>query len=283
MGDIIQASSLIEYVYLHYKPVKITLLTTLPFKKIMSLCPYIEKIEIEERASICNIRELFRVKKILNSNFTYIIDFQNSQRTYLYKKFLSKNNNWISTKRKVHKISALRSQIEMLQENSIEITYSFKSKPSWIVADINSLLIKNKIFSKYIVLLPGSSAQNKFKRWPYFKKLALILMLKQFKVITILGPEELDLEFLMPGLILKNLDLGQLSGVIDNSYFIFGNDSGPSHIASFLNKDGLAIFGPSTSAQRADIKRGNFDVIESNNLNKLNPDEVFKKMIENLS
>lgn len=283
MGDIIQASSLIEYVYLHYKPVKITLLTTLPFKKIMSLCPYIEKIEIEERASICNIRELFRVKKILNSNFTYIIDFQNSQRTYLYKKFLSKNNNWISTKRKVHKISALRSQIEMLQENSIEITYSFKSKPSWIVADINSLLIKNKIFSKYIVLLPGSSAQNKFKRWPYFKKLALILMLKQFKVITILGPEELDLEFLMPGLILKNLDLGQLSGVIDNSYFVFGNDSGPCHIASFLNKDGLAIFGPSTSAQRADIKRGNFDVIESNNLNKLNPDEVFKKMIENLS
>ena len=88
-------------------------------------------------------------------------------------------------------------------------------------------------------------------------------------------------------LLILNLWIKQVSHLKVNckflSYFIFGNDSGPSHIASFLNKDGLAIFGPSTSAQRADIKRGNFDVIESNNLNELNPDEVFKKMIENLS
>ena len=87
----------------------------------------------------------------------------------------------------------------------------------------------------------------------------------------------------MPGLVLKNLDWRQLSGVIDNSYFIFGNDSGPSHIASCLNKYGLALFGPSTSAIRSELKKDRFDIIEANDLNNLSADEIFDRMITNLS
>lgn len=248
----------------------------------MSLCPYVHKIEIDNRLPLWNLRELLRIRKILSNNFTYIIDLQNSQRTYFYQIYLSKNNNWISTKRKVHKVSGLRGQIDMLKENSIDTKDFLKPNISWLPSNVNSLLIKNKIFSKYIVLLPGSSESNKLKRWPYFKKLALILILKKFNVITILGPEELDLEQTIPGLIFKNLNLGQLAGVIEKSNFIIGNDSGPCHIASCMNKNGLAIFGPSTSPSRAEIIRDKFDVIKTNDLSKLNPDEVFKTLIKNL-
>ena len=64
----------------------------------------------------------------------------------------------------------------------------------WLSADVKNILKKNKIFSKYIVLLPGSSRKHKQKRWPFFGELAKLLLLKNYHVVVILGPEEIELE-----------------------------------------------------------------------------------------
>ena len=81
----------------------------------------------------------------------------------------------------------------------------------------------------------------------------------------------------MKGVILKNMNWSQLSGVMKKSYFIIGNDSGPSHIASCLNKNGLALFGNSTSAKRSELKKSKFDTLEVNDLKKLSPRSRFLK------
>ena len=102
-------------------------------------------------------------------------------------------------------------------------------------------------------------------------------------MVTILGPEELEMNHSFPGHILQNLDWSQLSGIIKNSLFVVGNDSGPSHIASCLNNKGLALFGSSTSAIRSELKRGKFEILKVDNLADLAADEVLEVMIKILN
>ena len=127
-----------------------------------------------------------------------------------------------------------------------------------MATDTKNIIKKNKILSRIYCIAPGSSKKNPLKRWPYFVDLAKLLISKGYEVITILGPEELEMNRSFPGHVLKNLDWSQLSGIIKDAYFVVGNDSGPSHIASCLNKRGLALFGPSTSANRSRIKKREF-------------------------
>lgn len=168
----------------------------------------------------------------------------------------------------------------MLREYFVIPKNIFRPDISWLATDATNIIKKNKILSKYIVLLPGSSKKNPIKRWPHFVDLAKLLVSKGYEVITILGPEELEMNRSFPGHILKNLDWSQLSGIIKNSHFVVGNDSGPSHIASCLNKKGLALFGPSTSAVRSELKRGKFEILKVNNLENLTADEVLGIMIK---
>ena len=284
LGDLIQADGIFKSIRHHHKNANIFLLTSQKFIDLMSMCPYVDDQLIDNRPSFFNIISYINLyKKIAKYNFKIIYDLQNSQRTYIYRKYIFNKIKWVSTNRKNHEISGLRGLEEMLKENSVEIKNALRPDVRWLSADVKNLLKKNKILPQYIVLLPGSSKSNPLKRWPYFSKLAKLLILKKLEVVTILGPEELEMEHSMPGHVLKNLNWNQLSGVIENSYFIVGNDSGPCHIASCLNKKGLALFGPSTSAIRSELKRGRFEILKVRDLNNLTADEVFKKMMEILN
>ena len=284
LGDLIQAEGIIKSIRYEHKNAKLVLLTSKKFINLMSMCPYIDDQLIDNRSSFLNIFSLIHLyKNIKKYNFKIIYDLQNSKRTYIYRKYLFKKINWVTTDRKDHPISGLRGLEEMLREYFVISKKIFRSDISWLITDTKNIIKKNKILSKYIVLLPGSSKKNPLKRWPYFVDLAKLLISKGYEVITILGPEELEMNRSFPGHILKNLDWSQLSGVIKNSHFVVGNDSGPSHIASCLNKKGLALFGPSTSAVRSELKRGKFEILKVDNLENLAADEVLGVMIKILN
>ena len=284
LGDLIQADGIIKSIRFKHKNAKLVLLTSKKFINLMSMCPYIDDQLIDNRSSFLNIFSLIHLyKNIKKYNFKIIYDLQNSQRTYIYRKYLFKKINWVTTDRKDHPISGLRGLEEMLREYLVISKDIFRPDISWLAIDTKNIIKKNKILSKYIVLLPGSSKKNPLKRWPYFVDLAKLLISKGYEVITILGPEELEMNRSFPGHILKNLDWSQLSGIIKNSYFVVGNDSGPSHIASCLNKKGLALFGPSTSAVRSELKRGKFEILKVDNLENLAADEVLGVMIKILN
>ena len=279
LGDLIQADGVIKSIRDKYKNEKIILLTSKKFSNLMSICPHIDNVIIDKRSFFLNVFAYISLyKQVAKYNFKIVYDLQNSQRTYFYRKYLFFNLKWISTNRKNHKISGLRGLEEMLKENSIDTKNALRPDVKWLSADVKNLLKVNGIPTQYIVLVPGSSKNNPLKRWPYFKKLTKELILKGYQVVTILGPDELELDYLLPGHVLKNLNWFQLSGVIENSYFLIGNDSGPCHIASCLNKKGLALFGPTTSPIRSELKRGKFEILEVNNLENLTSDEVFIKI-----
>lgn len=278
-GDLIQAEGIFKSIRKHHKGANLVLLTSEKFYHLMKKCPSINQIIFDNRPSFIKIWFYIILYKRINSyNFSIIYDLQNSQRTHIYRKFLFCKTKWISTDRKNHHISGLMGLSDMLQENSIDNKYAMHPEISWLSGDVENLLSKNKIFSKYIVLLPGSSRKNMLKRWPYYRKLTMTLILKGYEVLTILGPEELDLEKSTPGHVFKDLDWSQLAGLIEKSFFVVGNDSGPCHIASCLNKDGIAIFGNSTSASRSELKREKFDTLEVDNLNNLTVECIMSKI-----
>ena len=283
LGDLIQADGIFKSIRAKHKYANIVLMTSKNFVTLMKKSPYINDILIDDRLSFVNINFYINFFKRINQlNFSKIYDLQNSQRTYIYQKYFLRKAEWVTTKRKDHKISGIMGLVEMLKKNGLETKDALKPNVSWLTTDVNNILKRNKIFSKYIVLLPGSSRKHKEKRWPFFGELAKLLLLKNYQVVVILGPEELELSPSMKGVIFKNIKWSELSGIMKKSYFVIGNDSGPSHIASCLDINGLALFGKSTSATRSGLKKGKFDTIEINDLKKLSPDTVFKKMIENL-
>ena len=284
LGDLIQVDGIIKSIRYEHKNAKLVLLTSKKFVKLMSMCPYIDDQIIDNRSSFFNLLSYINLYKNVKKNkFNIIYDLQNSQRTYIYRKYFYNKIKWITTNRKNHPISGLRGLEEMLSDNFSFAKNIFRPDISWLATDTKNIIKKNKILSKYIVLLPGSSKKNPLKRWPYFVDLSKLLILKGYEVITILGPDELEMNHLFTGHVLKNLDWFQLSGIIKNSLFVVGNDSGPSHIASCLNNKGLALFGPSTSAIRSELRRGKFEILKVDNLANLAADEVLEIMIKILN
>ena len=284
LGDLIQADGIFKTIRSNHKDAKIFLLTSANFLSLMVTCPHVDDVLIDNRPSFFNIISYANLyKKIIKYYFKVIYDLQNSQRTYIYRKYLFNNIKWVTTNRKHHPISSLRGLEDMMKDNLINGNKILKPNLSWLSIDIKKILKLNDIQSKYVVLLPGSSKSHPLKRWPYYSKLAKLLILKGQEVVTILGPEEKEFGNSMVGHILEDLDWHELAGVIENSCFIVGNDSGPSHIASCLNKKGFALFGPSTSAKRSELKRGNFETIEVSDLKLLSADAVLKKMMKVLN
>ena len=66
--------------------------------------------------------------------------------------------------------------------------------------------------------------------------------------------------------------------LIKKAKYIVSNDTGPAHIASHLNKKGLALFGSHTTAEKVSIENENFKTITVKNLNDLNVETVMNKI-----
>lgn len=164
----------------------------------------------------------------------------------------------------------------MLNDYGIPFNKILEPNISWMANDISLLLKKRKIIGRYIVLIPGSSKKHREKRWPYYKELAHKLLKEDLNVVTILGPDELDLGNIIPGYKFNNLDLIDVAGIIKKSIFVIGNDSGLSHIASCLRKPGIALFGPTTSGKKSELSRKPFQIVESENLKHLTVSRVWK-------
>ena len=121
------------------------------------------------------------------------------------------------------------------------------------------------------------------KKWPYFKE--LILKIKQdyknkYPVLLAPGPNEIEeANKLNAKIVLENdepINIKTLISLIDNAKFIITNDTGPAHIASHLDKQGIALFGSHTTPKKVSIENYNFKAISVENLKDLGVDTVLK-------
>ena len=127
------------------------------------------------------------------------------------------------------------------------------------------------------------------KKWPYFSE--LITKIKEvyknkYPVLIAPGPGEIEEAKNFNGKIVldKNnpVNLNFLVSLINSAKFIISNDTGPAHICSHLNKNGLALFGSHTTPEKVNIGNSNFKTLTVKKLTELDVNQVIEKIRENL-
>ena len=294
LGDLIQANGAIRDIKNFYQNRKVFLLTSQPYAIFMSECPYIDGVIIDKRLPRWNLFYLNNLKKNLSKyNFAKVFDLQNSSRTKFYKRFIIKNIEWSSSetaleqgqkKKDFDKDPVLDRMEIQLKKSGIETDYTKNIDLSWAVSDI-SRLTRRYANNDFILLFPFCSKKLPQKKWPYFKE--LILRLKKnyknkYPILIAPGPEEIsEANELKAKTVLDNnepLNIKTLISLINKAKLIIANDTGPAHIASHLEKKGLALFGNHTSAKKVSIENYNLKAITVANLADLNVDQVLDEI-----
>ena len=98
LGDIAQISGVLRDIRESCQNDKIFILTTPSYAKLLSYCPYVDEVMIDERNPRWNLLYLLKLNNMIKkNNFNKIYDLQNSSRTSFYRRFLFKKFNWSST------------------------------------------------------------------------------------------------------------------------------------------------------------------------------------------
>jgi ADP-heptose:LPS heptosyltransferase len=276
LGDIIQSIGILMDIRRHYPDCEMTLLTAPPYLQLMQRCPYIDHIIVDNRAPIWRVDQQFKLqKKLLRQSFDLVIDLQNSDRSRMYRQFWFSKIEWIGRSAEADAPeTGLSGLVALMNHAGIAVEHAYHPEMSWMVEDVTKILSEHHLNQGYIALIPGSSSQHLEKRWPHYAALSAALINIGYQVVVILGPEESGLAMDMPGSIIQGLNWFELAGVLNGAKYVVGNDTGPSHIASYLDKPGVALFGPTTSAARSEIGRRQFKTIEVDDLQALSMQQV---------
>ena len=302
LGDIAQASGVIQDISENHKNDDVFILTTKPYLDLFRKNPYIKEPILDRRLSRFNLFYLYSLMRSLKKyNFKKIYDLQNSNRTSFYKNILFKNSNkdiWSSslttlpedkTKEEFDKLSVLDRFDHQIRNSNLISKHTLFPDFSWACSDIASL--KNEYnLKKYILFFPFCSSHLTIKRWPYYNELSNKIKDKfkdEYKIIIAPGPEEIkEASNVYAECILDNgqsLNISQLASLIKDSTFVIANDTGPAHIAAHLGVKGLALFGPHKLAKLVSVERDKFRAIQVEDLNKLSADKVFERTLELLN
>ena len=292
LGDIVQISGVLIDLKNSFIDYKISLLTTPLYQELMSKCPYIDDIILDDREIKWNPLVFLRLKKKLNKlSFSYVFDFQNSNRTEIYRKYISKNSIWSSSrtilketekKSEFDKLAILERFKIQLERSNVIPTYTMHPDFSWAID--NNFWPREIIPKKYITLLPFCSKHLPHKKWPFYNELISMIRKenKNIEIVIVPGPGEVcEASSFDAQIILDQnqpTNFFQLAKILSESLFVVSNDTGPAHIAAHLGCSGLALFGSHTSSRKVSIKTDHFDVIESKDLNDISVNQVFNKI-----
>ena len=299
LGDLIQANGAIKDIKEFYKNRKVFLLTSRAYALFMSECPYIDGVIIDKRLPRWNLIYLYNLRKLLAKyNFSKVFDLQNSRRTKFYKNFILKKAEWSSsmsilekgqTKKELDNQPVLDRMELQLKKSNIPTNYIKKIDLSWAKEDL-SKLTKQYTNRDYILIFPFCSKKHQNKKWPFFKNLISSIRREyknHYSIFIAPGPNEFkEANEFSAKIIMDNgepINLKKLVSLISGAKFIIANDTGPAHIASHLDKKGLALFGSHTSAKKVSIESSNFKAISVNNLAYLNVDIVMEEVKKNLN
>ncbi len=299
LGDLIQANGAIKDIKKFYHNRKVFLLTAQPYAIFMSECPYIDGVIIDKRLPRWNLFYLNNLKKILlKYNFTKVFDLQNSSRTKFYKRFIIKNIEWSSSESSLEpgqkksdfdKDPVLDRMEIQLKKSGIDTEFTKNIDLSWAISDI-SRLTRRYTNSDYILIFPFCSKKLPRKKWPFFKD--LIFKLKQdyknkYPILLAPGPNEIKEANMFNGKVVLDKDepvnIKTLISLIKNAKFIVSNDTGPAHIASHLDKEGIVLFGSHTSPRKVNIESYNFKAISVEDLKDLSVHTVLSAIKSRLN
>lgn len=279
-GDLIQSFGALQGIREYFTDARITLLTAPAYADLMQDCPFVDALMFDRRRPWWDVNVQLQLKKQLKQGaFSLVIDLQNSDRTRWYRVRWFRNVAWWGRGFFAPApISGLRGLEDLLQQHQVSIVHMRQPEMAWLLKPQAETLFEHQLLQPYVVLIPGSSSQHPEKRWPHYAALATMLMQKQYQVVAVLGPDESALASALPCKCLHKLSWKNLASVFAYALGVVGNDTGPSHLAARVGAAGLALFGPTTSAQRAEIATEKFFAWQVADLQALTAEQVMEKL-----
>ena len=293
LGDIAQISGVLRDIRESCQNDKIFILTTPSYAKLLSYCPYVDEVMIDERNPRWNLLYLLKLNNMIKkNNFNKIYDLQNSSRTSFYRRFLFKKFNWSSTEtilKKGEKKSdynhepVLRRFYFQLRNSGIKTEYSLKPDFTWACENVDDIA-KKYFVGKFILLFPFCSPGLSHKKWPHYNELIHIINSehKNLGIGIAPGPNEIDEATKIKATLvlneLKPLNIMELAGLIKKSIFVVSNDTGPAHMTAHLGTNGITLFGQHTSPYKVSIETENFKALKVDNLEFLTAKNVYSKI-----
>ena len=122
LGDLIQATGVMKDIRNQYANAKISLLTSQRYVSLMSTCPYVDHIIIDNRRSLIHLLAQWKlVKSLKKFSFDLVIDLQNSDRTRFYRYWWFKQAKWIGREyNEQEPTSGLDGLIDLLNQHGIK-------------------------------------------------------------------------------------------------------------------------------------------------------------------
>lgn len=290
LGDIVQAEGAMHDIRLSHPAAEITVMTTPAYHSLMERCPWVDSVFLDPRDSRFRLdRMLILRKRLRQEGYSLVYDLQQVGRTDFYQRWFLPGTPWVGSapgcscccRRPADRCAADHFAI-CLQQAGMPVVHSLHCNISWLAEPVNDILARAGLDSSpYVVLIPGGSAGHPGKRWPYFAGLSEALLGQGLRVVTVPGPDEMELCRSIKGDMLleadgRFLDVFRLAGILEKAAFVIGNDTGPTHIAVHLQVPGLALFSAHVPATYTGIQHGRFAWIERASLATLTVAEVWQ-------
>lgn len=285
LGDVILTLPVVDALHHGCPQANITLVAGPKSAPLFRENPLITFVACNKRASL---KEKIRfIRRLRETSYDLVADLRNSAIPFLVRTKFRTPIHWKRfTGVHIKDTHLLRLQTiwkEPLPKNPPKILMVPEKDREYV-----RNLMKDKMDgAPYVVLCPG--AADPFKRWPVERFAALadwIIDEKKFRVVLSVGPDETALAQGILKMMKHPQSAMTLAGQTDflqtvqvflESRFVVANDSGPMHLASYLDVPTIGIFGYSDPAYARPWGRGGVAIRKNENC------EACRKDAERLS
>lgn len=249
LGDVILASVVLEPLY--KAGFKVDFLTFKPFDQLYKYDHRLNKVIALQKNQLKSIKQIYRfARNLKKENYDYILDIHANLRSFLISKFSGIKT--IRYKKEGLKrrlgilnpdFNVIKAYLEPLKKLGIKDIQNYR--PRLILKEEEIKAVKPLVPEKFIVIGTGARYINKI--YPYYSKVAHILLEKGFNVVLVGSEEDKKLdrsEYPSNVVDLRGkLSLRESLAVISLAELTISNDSAIAHMSRAVRVPVLIIYG----------------------------------------
>ncbi len=249
LGDVILSSVVLEPLY--ENEFEVDFLTFKPFDQIFKYDYRIKNLIALEKKDLKSIKDIYRFAKSLKkNNYDYILDLHSNLRSVLISFFSgipTLRYNKEGLKRRLGKLNpefnVVKAYLEPLK--NLGINNLDKYRPRIILKDEEIKAVKPMLPQSFITL--GTGARYKQKIYPYYNKVAQLLIEKRFNVVLVGSKEDKEKDQnKYPEQVIDlrgKLSLRESIAVISQGKLTISNDSAIAHMSRAVGIPVIVIYG----------------------------------------
>jgi len=292
LGDFVYSIGPMQAIKKNHPDSELTLMTRPAFEQLGRRTNIFDEILIDEEPKKWQLLKMINLRNILRSkDFTRIYDLQTSDRTGFYYKMLGPGlrPEWsgivkgCSHYHHYKRPTLIHTQVR--QRAQLRIA-GIETVPESDLSFMSECLKNFDLPKNYALIIPGSSAKMKIKRWPAtsYAELSTVLAQRNITPILIGTNEDMDAINIITRMCPRALNLVgktsifQIASLGRSAQFCIGNDTGPMHIIALTKCPTTAIFSTASFPEKAAPKGKHIKLLIREKLEDLSLEEVISSI-----